>query len=146
MVTWAKLRDRKNDRTFVWLNTHWDHVGAEARIQSAKLIRNWLTTHATNTPVIITGDFNSHEDALPYRLLLGEDGVEPKLSDCYRRLHKARQPDEASFHDFTGKQEGSRIDRILCSAPFVPVEAAIDHSSQDGRYPSDHFPVTAILH
>jgi endonuclease/exonuclease/phosphatase family metal-dependent hydrolase len=146
MVTWAKLRDRQSGRTFVWLNTHWDHVGAEARIQSAKLIRRWLTDHATNTPVIITGDFNCHEDTLPYRLLLGEDGGEPKLTDCYRRLHTSRQADEASFHDFTGKREGSRIDWILCSVPFVPVDAAIEHSSGDGRYPSDHFPVIAILH
>jgi endonuclease/exonuclease/phosphatase family metal-dependent hydrolase len=146
MVTWAKLRDRKRDRAFLWLNTHWDHVGAQSRIESAKHIRRWLTVHATNTPVIVTGDFNSHEDALPYRLMLGEDGGEPKLTDSYRRLHSASQPDEASYHGFTGKREGARIDWILCSAAFVPVEAAIDHSSQDGRYPSDHFPVTAILH
>ena len=145
MVTWVKLRDRKNYRVFVWLNTHWDHVGALARIESAKLMRRWLAENASNLPVIITGDFNSHEDSLPYRLLLGEDGGEPKLTDCYRRLHPSRQPDEASFHDFTGKRDGSRIDWILCSPPFMPLEATIDSSSQGGRYPSDHFPVTAIL-
>ena len=145
MVTWVKLRDWKSDRRFVWLNTHWDHVGALARIESAKLMRRWLSENASNTPVIITGDFNSREDALPYRLLLGEEGGGPKLIDCYRCVHAVRQPDEASFHDFTGKREGSRIDWILCSPPFRSVEATIDHSSQGGWYPSDHFPVTAIL-
>jgi endonuclease/exonuclease/phosphatase family metal-dependent hydrolase len=90
MVTWAKLRDRKRDRAFLWLNTHWDHVGAQSRIESAKLIRRWLTVHATNTPVIVTGDFNSHEDALPYRLMLGEDGGEPKrlYRQTRRRPHR----------------------------------------------------------
>jgi endonuclease/exonuclease/phosphatase family metal-dependent hydrolase len=145
MVTWAKLRDRKNDQAFVWLNTHWDHVGALARIESAKLMRCWLAEHAARTPVIVTGDFNSHEDSLPYRLLLGEDGSEPKLTDCYRRLHPARQPDEASFHDFTGNRNGSRIDWILCSPPFTAAEATIDYFSLGNRYPSDHFPVTATL-
>ena len=145
MVTWAKLHDRRTDRTFVWLNTHWDHVGAEARIQSAKLMRRWLAQHAAKMPVIITGDFNCHEDAFPYRLLRGEEGSEPKLTDCYRQFHPTRQPDEASFHAFTGKHDGSRIDWILCSQPFVPIEASIDQTGSNGRYPSDHFPVTAVL-
>jgi endonuclease/exonuclease/phosphatase family metal-dependent hydrolase len=145
MVTWAKLRDRKNDRTFLWLNTHWDHVGVLARIESAQLMRRWLAQHARNVPLIITGDFNCHEDALPYRLLLGEQGSEPKLTDTYRRVHPRRQPDEASFHAFSGKPEGSRIDWILCSPQFVPVEAAIDRFGKNARYPSDHFPVTATL-
>jgi endonuclease/exonuclease/phosphatase family metal-dependent hydrolase len=145
MVTWAKLRDRKNDRMFLWLNTHWDHVGIVARIESARLMRRWLGDHTQKSPVIITGDFNCHEDSRPQRLLLGENGSEPKFTDAYRRVHPVRQPDEASFHEFSGKPEGSRIDWILCSPPFVPVEATIDRFNKDGRYPSDHFPVTAIL-
>jgi endonuclease/exonuclease/phosphatase family metal-dependent hydrolase len=145
MVTWAKLRDRKNDGTFLWLNTHWDHVGVLARYESAQLMRRWLAEHARNVPVIITGDFNCDEDALPYRLLLGEDGSEPKFTDTYRRVHPQRQPDEASFHAFSGRPEGSRIDWILCSPPFVPMEATIGRAVKNARYPSDHFPVTAIL-
>jgi endonuclease/exonuclease/phosphatase family metal-dependent hydrolase len=145
MVTWVRLRDRKSHRRFVWLNTHWDHVGAQARVESAKLVRRWLIEHASSTPVVITGDFNSGEDSPQYRFLLGEDGDKLKLIDTYRRLHPVRQPDEASFHDFTGKREGSRIDWILCSPSFKPLEATIDRFSQGGRYPSDHFPVTAVL-
>ncbi|HUK81775.1 MAG TPA: endonuclease/exonuclease/phosphatase family protein [Verrucomicrobiae bacterium] len=145
MVTWAKLRDRKRDQVFLWLNTHWDHVGAQARVESAKLMRSWLADQAPEAPVIITGDFNSVEDSPQYRYLLGADGDKLKLIDTYRRLHPVRQPDEASFHDFTGKREGSRIDWILCSPPFGPVEATIDHFNQGGRYPSDHFSVTAVL-
>jgi endonuclease/exonuclease/phosphatase family metal-dependent hydrolase len=145
MVTWARLRDRKSDRVFLWLNAHWDHHSAQARVESAKLMRCWLAEHAPRTAAIITGDFNSLEDTPPYRLLLGADGDELKLTDSYRHIHPARQPDEATFHGFTGKPAGSRIDWILCSPEFTPVEAAIDRSSEDGRYPSDHFPVTAVL-
>ncbi len=145
MVTWAKLRDRHGGREFLWLNTHWDHQGTQARLESAKLMRRWLAEHASRRPVVITGDFNSTEDAPPYRRLLEGADAAPKLTDAYRHAHPARQPDEATFHAFTGKRDGSRIDWILCSPDFTPVEAAIDRSSRDGRYPSDHFPVTAVL-
>jgi endonuclease/exonuclease/phosphatase family metal-dependent hydrolase len=145
MVTWAKLRDRQCDRVFLWLNTHWDHQGPQARLESAKLMRRWLAERDARGPVIITGDFNSTEDSPPYRLLLGAAEDALKLTDCYRQVHPARQPDEATFHAFTGKRDGSRIDWILCSPQFTPLEAAMDRSNRDGRYPSDHFPVTAIL-
>ncbi len=145
MVTWAKLRDRQCDRAFLWLNTHFDHQGAQARAESAKLIRRWLAEHHSRLPVVITGDFNCTEDSPPHRLLLGAADDALKLTDAYRHAHLARQPDEATFHAFTGKRDGSRIDWILCSPDFTPVEAAIDRSSRNGRYPSDHFPVTAVL-
>lgn len=67
------------------------------------------------------------------------------LTDTYRQLHPARGPDETTFHDFSGKLEGSRIDWIFCSPEFTPVEATIDRFSKENRYPSDHFPVTAVL-
>jgi len=145
MVTWVRLRDRKTDRVFLWLNTHWDHKGQQARLESPRQMRRWLAEQTPNLPVIITGDFNSTEDSPQYRILLGGENDRPKLTDTYRHLHPERQPDEASFHGFHGKREGSRIDWILCSPPFVPVEATIDRFQQDGRYPSDHFPVTATL-
>lgn len=145
MVTWAKLRDRKNDRTFLWLNTHWDHKGKQARLESPKVMRRWLAEQDPQLPVIITGDFNSHEDSPQYRALLGAESDKLKLTDTYRRIHPERRPDEASPGGFSGKREGSRIDWILCSPQFTPAEATIDHFNKDNRYPSDHFPVTATL-
>ena len=145
LVTWAKLRDRRTDKAVLWLNTHWDHQGHQARIESPKVIRQWLADHGKGTPLIITGDFNSTEDSPQYRTLLGGNGVEPKLTDTYRQVHPKRQPDEASANGFTDRREGSRIDWIMCSSELVPVEATIDRFNKDGRYPSDHYPVTAVL-
>lgn len=145
MVTWAKLRDRRNDRDFLWLNTHWDHRGRQARLESPKVMRRWLAEQRPRLPLVVTGDFNSQEDSPQYRTLLGEAGGQPKLIDTYRKLHPERQPDEATFHAFSGKREGSRIDWILVSPEFAPAEAAIDRFHKDNRYPSDHFPVTAVL-
>jgi endonuclease/exonuclease/phosphatase family metal-dependent hydrolase len=38
---------------------------------------------------------------------------------------------------------GSRIDWILVTRPFQVRRVAIVTDSQDGRYPSDHFPYEA---
>ncbi len=146
MVTWLKLRDRRaGDRELLWLNTHWDHKGAQARLESARQIRRWLEERAGELPVIITGDFNCTEGSEPYRTLTGGDEARPRLLDSYRVVHPQRQPDEASGHSFNGRRQGSRIDWVLCSPHFKPTAAAIDHSQRDGRYPSDHYPVTATL-
>ena len=145
MVTWARLRDLKSDRVFLWLNTHWDHMGRQARLESPKVMRRWLADQQPRLPLIVTGDFNSHEDSAQYRTLVGEEDAGLKLTDTYRNLHPARQPDEATSGGFGGRRTGSRIDWILVSPEFTPVEATIDRFNKDDRYPSDHFPVTATL-
>lgn len=146
MVTWLKLRDRQAEgRELLWLNTHWDHKGRQARLESARQIRRWLEPRAANLPVVITGDFNCTEGSEPYTTLMGKETAPPGLLDAFRVVHPQRQPDEASSHRFDGNRRGSRIDWILCSPHFKPTAATIDHSQRDGRYPSDHYPVTATL-
>ncbi|MCE9567190.1 MAG: hypothetical protein K8U57_34745 [Planctomycetes bacterium] len=50
--------------------------------------------------------------------------------DSYRTAHPSK---------------GSRFDWIGVSRDWKVVSAGIDHTSRDGRTPSDHFPVTAVL-
>jgi endonuclease/exonuclease/phosphatase family metal-dependent hydrolase len=97
-------------------------------------------------PVVIVGDFNAREDDEEYVALLryADDGG-PRYLDAYREIHPERQTDEASFHGFKGGKEGSRIDWIIHSEDLKAIEAGMDRTSEDGRYPSDHYPVTAVL-
>ncbi len=142
MVTWVKLRDRKGGATFYYLNTHWDHKGEQARRASAKLMQNRIAALGKDATVIVTGDFNTNEDGESYKTLLGG---EPKLLDSYRMAYPTRTANEASFHGFKGGRAGSRIDWILHTPQLTTTEAAIVHTNQDNRYPSDHYPVTAVL-
>jgi len=144
ICTWARLRDRKSGKEFLYANTHFDHKGGVARLESAKLIRKRLPALAKGAPVILMGDFNCIEDDEPYRALTAPDGNGVSLVDSYRTVHSKRAPDEASFHAFKGRIEGSRIDWILHSKDFKATAAEIVRPS-NGRYPSDHYPVTAIL-
>ena len=38
MVTWAQFKDLKTGKVFFAFNTHFDHIGKEARRQSAHLL------------------------------------------------------------------------------------------------------------
>jgi endonuclease/exonuclease/phosphatase family metal-dependent hydrolase len=67
------------------------------------------------------------------------------LADAYREVHPQAQRGPGTIHGFDGHPDHGRIDWILTTAEFRSVEAGVDRSHDDGRYPSDHFPVTAVL-
>lgn len=145
ICTWARLRDRITGRVLLHANVHFDHVGTVARVRSAELLATRLPVLAENAPVILTGDFNDIEDGDAYRALLHPTAAHSlAFADSYREIHPVRSPDEATFHAFKGTIAGSRIDWILHTPHWKSISAEIIHP--DGaRYPSDHYPVTAVL-
>jgi endonuclease/exonuclease/phosphatase family metal-dependent hydrolase len=149
VVTWARLKDRASGVAFLMFNTHWDHVGVVARVESGKLMRKLMADKREEAggdlPTIVTGDFNSTEETPQYRTLTAADDPSLRLTDAYREVRPERKPDEASFHAFKGTRQGLRIDWILHSPQWTAKGAAIDHTQKDGHYPSDHYPVTAEL-
>lgn len=159
VATWVQLRDRRaaaepstgasSHDTLLLVNTHWDYAGKRARTESARLTRRTIAGLQPGGPVIVVGDFNGTEDDEPYAQLLRGHGDEadcgPVLLDSYRDCHPQRLAQESTFHGFTGGREGSRIDWILHTEHLRSREAHIDYYDEDGRYPSDHFPITAVL-
>lgn len=146
IATWVKLRDHQNGNLeFLYLNTHWDHRGNQARVESGKLIRKWLAEHAAGLPAIVTGDLNVNDTHAGFLALTATGDGPVHLTDSYRQVHPETKPDEASFHNFSGNQAGRRIDFVLITPEWIATEAAIDHTNREGRYPSDHYPVTAVL-
>jgi endonuclease/exonuclease/phosphatase family metal-dependent hydrolase len=149
MVTWVRLQDRQNTRAkpIVFLNTHFDHRGLQARLESAKLVRRRVDELSKENSVIVTGDFNTGEGSDPYKALFGLiDGRKSPLRDTYRVAHPARSPNEGTFSDFKASTlDGPRIDWIAVSDGWKVVTAEIDRTSREARTPSDHFAVTAVL-
>ncbi|HEY2416123.1 MAG TPA: endonuclease/exonuclease/phosphatase family protein [Pirellulaceae bacterium] len=149
MATWVKLRDQKQPSTppILFLNTHFDHRGPQARLESAKLIREQLGVLGKGCTLIVTGDFNSGEGSPPYKALFAEaDGQQSPVIDCYRKVHPERAKDEGTATAFKASQTGgSRIDWIGCSRDWQVVEAKINRTEREGRTPSDHFPVEVVL-
>ncbi|HPM79263.1 MAG TPA: endonuclease/exonuclease/phosphatase family protein [Candidatus Anammoximicrobium sp.] len=149
MVTWVKLRDRRATQTppILFLNTHFDHLGKQARVESARLLRRQIPALGQGCRVIVTGDFNAAEGSEPYRALFGsiEDQPSPVV-DAFRTAHPESGPNEGTFTGFRADSvSGARIDWIGVSRDWQIVQAEIDRTSREGRTPSDHFPVTAVL-
>ncbi len=93
----------------------------------------------------MTGDFNAGEDSPPYASLVTASSPEPMLQDTFRVVNPERQAGEGTFNGFRGQREGGRIDWILATPEWRVKSAGIIRDQQDGRYPSDHFPVSAQL-
>ena len=82
----------------------------------------------------------------PYQVLITpEDNELPTLIDTFRSMHPQLQANVGTFNGFRGTERGARIDWILTTDDFKVIDAAIDRTSRNGRYPSDHFPVTAVV-
>jgi endonuclease/exonuclease/phosphatase family metal-dependent hydrolase len=146
ICTWVRIRDRQSRRAdgsgreLLMANTHLDHAGEIARLESARLLRQWLARSATEMPAIVTGDFNAPADGIVHQTLLGDH-----LRDCWSAANPDPDIDSGTFHGFTGERNRERIDWILCSRQFQVLTCSIHYTARAGRFPSDHFPLTAEL-
>lgn len=138
IATWGKFKDKKTKKEFVVLNTHFDHIGKEARKQSAILIKEKAAQLAQKLPLIITGDFNCTREEAPYTVMMEKAVV--SLND------PATTPAPGTFCGFeVNAMECKPIDYIFYSGQWKAKEYKVitDH---DGKYyPSDHLPVMVSL-
>ena len=149
IVTWVELRDRKHDnRAVLFLNTHFDHHGKTARLESAKLMRKRMIdmVGASDTAVIVTGDFNVPQYSPPYKELLGGADQSMRLVETFKEATPHPTTQDFTFNGFIGHNDRpDRIDWILRSDQLKTIKATIDRTNDNGRYPSDHYPVEAVL-
>ena len=145
MVSWVTLRPRDGGPAFCWFNTHFDNASSRARLESARLLREAIADIAPGMPIIITGDFNANQHTPPYKTLLGtaRDGS-LRLYDAFRLINADRR-DQGTMHNFHGGKNGDRIDWILTNSFFQPVMCEIDYTQRGPQFPSDHFPVKAVV-
>ena len=137
ICTYALLEDY-DKRKSVWVfNTHFDHVGEEARINSAKLILQKIDSLNTkNDPVILMGDFNLTPDTKPI------EQIETKLTDSKKITAQVPYGPEGTFNGFDFNSElKERIDYIFVKGKIGVKKYGVLTDSNDHRYPSDHLPV-----
>jgi endonuclease/exonuclease/phosphatase family metal-dependent hydrolase len=148
MCSWVKLRDlkQKDAPPVYFFNTHLDHIGRKARAESAKLIRSRIAALGADANVILTGDFNAGEASDPYKAMFDDvDGKPAPMFDTFRAAFPKPGEDEGTFTGFNAKAGKDRIDWIGASRAWAVVEAGIDRTQKEGRWPSDHFAVTAVV-
>lgn len=147
IATWAKMRDKQTKQMFMAINTHFDHVGAEARRKGALLIIDRIKQIAGNSPVVLTGDFNVDDDSEAYRTITTNEFVLKDTHKCARRT----SGQEYTWHDF-GRLQGesrSKIDFVFAT-PNIEAESSWIPALNVRRgvktpYMSDHNPVIVKL-
>ena len=144
IATWAKLQDKANGRIFLAINTHFDHVGEEARRQGALLIMQRIQEIVGDRPAILTGDFNVNDRSEAYRTLTTNDFV---LKDAYKESAEQSGP-RYTFHDF-GRIAGADCEKIdfIFVTPQIEVGRSFipQEPDSDRGFLSDHNPQITTL-
>ncbi len=137
VATWGRLKDKKSGRTFLMMNTHFDHIGKEARRQSAGIVKERAGELSQGLPVILTGDFNFKREDPPYQVLMGDSGL---------RLIDAAPDSPGTFCGFkVGAMPCIAIDYIFHSEHWKAENFRVIQDHDGTYYPSDHLPVMVSL-
>lgn len=144
VATWAVLKDRETQRELLFLNTHFDHVGQVARLESGNLMLERLGLLAQGRPVIVTGDFNADPQSDVIRNILSK-GLLHHAKDCAKEVKGAAW----SFTDF-GRiplEKRQLIDYIFINDGFTASRYEVmAETDSENRHYSDHAPVRTFLH
>jgi endonuclease/exonuclease/phosphatase family metal-dependent hydrolase len=137
------LFKNNNTKQLFWVfNTHFDHVGLTARLESAKLIVQKIKEiNSKNYPVILTGDFNARPEDPPILFMNSE--MKNSRSESKLVYGAADTWNAFKFHE---KPNGC-IDYVFISKndKLSVLKFATITDSYDMKYPSDHLPVMATI-
>lgn len=138
ICTYGLFRSRDEGKDFYVFNTHFDHMGDKARLESSKLILKKIEEINTNNlPVVLMGDFNLEEDKEGIQI------IKSVLTDTHEASGSNAFGPSGTFNGFEfDKPVTRKIDYIFTTPDdFDILKSGILSDSKDCRYPSDHFPV-----
>jgi len=138
ICTYALLQDRESSRKFWVFNCHLDHQSQPSREKSVALILARIAAATPKAPAIFMGDLNAGEDNPAVKLALANG-----MKDTFRVLF----PDHKEVGTFTGfgQVQPDKIDYIFSTSGWQVNAAEIRTEKVNGRFTSDHYPVTARL-
>jgi endonuclease/exonuclease/phosphatase family metal-dependent hydrolase len=144
IVTWAKFKDKQNGNIFYHFNTHFDHMGEQARAESAKLILKKIKEIAGEANVVLTGDFNCGDTEPPYQNIT--DVTSPFHLTDTKVISKI--PHHGPNASFAGTFQISglidhMIDFIFVRGKMEVLRHATLSDNWNGDLASDHLPVLA---
>ena len=166
ICSWGKFKDKSSGKVFYFFNTHFDHIGVKARSESAHLILDEIKQIAKGAPVILTGDFNvdQHSDSFKVfeqsPLVTDAFDIAPLVygaNGTYNGFNTDVNSDERIDHIFVTKgievlKHGILTDiyhldedevKTVIERGDFPKEISLE--VQEGRLPSDHYPLLAVL-
>jgi len=142
ICTWGKFLEINSGKEIFFLNTHFDHMGQDARVESARLILDFITKQTNNLPAILTGDFNCSPDDKPYAVLTGS---EEGLNEVCQHLNSSETCHEGTFNGFGNEKDPQRIDMIFYKGRWKAGAYEVLKIKDGDMFVSDHWPVSVAL-
>ncbi len=142
-VTRVVLRDRRDGQLLDVRNTHFDHVGEEAREQCAILVSRLSPAEVggETARVVLMGDLNTGPGTPPYERITASG-----LRDA-RAISPVDFGPAGTFNafDIASDNDGVAIDHVFVGPGLHVERTGVLTDSFGGRVISDHFPVVADL-
>ena len=140
IATWAKMKDKQSGKIFMAVNTHFDHVGVEARRKGALLIIEKIKEIVGDRPAVLTGDFNVDDRSEAYATITTNAFV---LKDAHK-IAAERKGVNHTWHDFgcIPADKAEKIDFIFVT-PQIEVASSYIPQNVEGKRGanmSDHNP------
>ena len=135
--TWAVMKSKASGKKFLFINTHFDHMGETARRESAALMISKIgELNPDGLPVVLAGDFNTGytDPALsPVTDSMKNARKIAAITDSSATYHGWGKASEVIDHIFyTGFRSCTRFETV--TKPYA-----------ERKFISDHYPVEAVL-
>ena len=160
LVTWGLFREKKSGVVFLFCDTHFDHAGAQARLESAKVVQQKMNQTIeqakisyglSQIPAFLVGDLNCNAGSEPLQQL------QTTMTDARDLCEGEKPPMTISSSPGLNYVETEEdyianshyIDHIFVSGPVTVQSMHLIHSSTNlcpyGAYISDHNAVIAAV-
>lgn len=140
ICTYGLFKHHKLDHKILVFNTHFDHMGEEARKQSVHLIHAKISELNSNgNPVILMGDLNAEPTSEPIRYL------KDHYCESQQFAKSVISGPIGTFNGFDPDNSVERkIDYIFTKNLNINEYGHVDVQLNDSMFISDHLPVLTI--
>ncbi len=131
--SWVKLRELNTEREFYVFNMHNDFASRRNRIRSTELVMKRIESiNEDSLPLVLLGDFNAPASFAELR--------------SFAEIGLSLVTPSGSTNRIAGLAILPAIDHILINSGFsADAPVRVWRNRYNGRYPSDHFPISVDL-
>jgi endonuclease/exonuclease/phosphatase family metal-dependent hydrolase len=147
ICSWVQLMDKTSRTDFYIYNVHLDNLSQHSREKSVRLLAAKIAGRKnTQDPFILIGDFNMeiNNPAMQYLEQTNDRNACAAMVNVWQSIYPGK-PKTGTYHKFRGSSACAKIDHISISRSAQALNAKIDTYEENGHYPSDHFPVIAMI-
>lgn len=141
MCVWARFRDKHTGKEFYLFNSHFDHIGPEAKLISARILTDAVRDIANGMPALLTGDFNSDEASDPYKTIIASGFIDDTLLAVSEPVN-AEYFSMANYKVSNLRKTNKHIDHVFYTPSGVRIlNWHMYTDDYEGKFGSDHLPI-----